>query len=91
MVSLVTVFFDLAVAVIVGVIVSSLVFAWKKSIELKANKSFNKNGVRVYSVEGHLFFGGYKLLLNLYSSLFKIRFDRLSIKYSLIPSASTLI
>ena len=58
LVSVVTVFTDLAVAVIVGVIVSALVFSWNSArsiyIEIDNNRS-NKNK-RFYVLHGHLFF-----------------------------------
>ncbi len=57
LVSAVTVYSDLAVAVIVGVIFSTLVFAWKASVRTTAVKKTNKNGDKVYSLFGPLFFG----------------------------------
>jgi len=57
LVSAVTVATDLAVAVIVGVIVSALVFAWEhaKYIRIEARK--DHKGSTVYAVTGPLFFG----------------------------------
>jgi len=69
LVSLVTVLTDLAIAVIVGVIVSALVFAWSnaKNIYLEIDKErSNKNKV-VYVLHGHLFFASiltFKKLFN---------------------------
>ena len=57
LVSGVTVVFDLAIAVICGVIVSSLVFAWENAIRIRARKSFKKDGTKVYEIWGPLFFG----------------------------------
>ena len=56
-VSAVTVWQDLAVAVIVGVIISALVFAWQNAIMIRARKRFKKNGAKVYEIWGPLFFG----------------------------------
>ena len=56
-VSLVTVFVDLAVAVIVGVIISALVFAWKNATMIRARKRFKEDGTKVYEIWGPLFFG----------------------------------
>ena len=56
-VSTITVFADLAIAVIIGVIISALVFAWKHAKQIYANKSVNENGSKVYMVHGPLFFG----------------------------------
>ena len=55
-VSGVTVATDLAAAVFVGVIVSALVFAWKKSKEIMATSS-EENGTKTYVLNGPLFFG----------------------------------
>ena len=56
LVSAVTVFTDLAVAVVVGVIVSALVFAWKHAQHMTATSETN-NGVKTYRISGSLFFG----------------------------------
>lgn len=56
-VSLVTVFFDLAVAVIAGVLISALVFAWQNATMIRARKSVKANGTKVYQIWGPLFFG----------------------------------
>ncbi len=56
LVTIVTVFSDLAVAVIVGVIVSALVFAWQHAKEIYATTSTNKMGGKVYSISGPIFF-----------------------------------
>lgn len=57
LVSAVTVYSDLAVAVIVGVIFSALVYAWKNSVRIHAKESINNEGSKVYHIEGPLFFG----------------------------------
>jgi SulP family sulfate permease len=56
LVSLVTVFTDLAVAVGVGVIASALVFAWQKSQHITATTSLGDNGTLIYHLNGPLFF-----------------------------------
>ena len=56
LVSSMTVIFDLAVAVGAGVVVSALVFAWKKSHRIHANIS-EQDGVKVYELDGPMFFG----------------------------------
>jgi SulP family sulfate permease len=56
-VSLVTVFFDLAIAVFVGVIISALVFAWESAKRIRARKSIKTDGTKVYEIWGPLFFG----------------------------------
>ncbi|MBR9908905.1 MAG: SulP family inorganic anion transporter [Gammaproteobacteria bacterium] len=57
LVSAVTVFYDLAIAVTVGVIVSALVFAWKHAQHIQADTSIDANGYKVYALRGPLFFG----------------------------------
>ena len=56
-VSAITVWKDLAIAVIAGVIISALVFAWKNATMIRARKRFNDDGTKVYEVWGPLFFG----------------------------------
>jgi len=56
LVASVTVFTDLAIAVIVGVIVSALVFAWKHAKEIHADTHINPDGVKVYKLNGPIFF-----------------------------------
>ncbi|MEM1134804.1 MAG: SulP family inorganic anion transporter [Bacteroidota bacterium] len=48
---------NLAVAVIVGVIISALVFAWDNAKRIRARKSVDKDGVKHYEIYGPLFFG----------------------------------
>ncbi len=48
---------DLASAVIIGVALSALVFAWKKSKHLMADVQVNEQGSKVYQLHGVLFFG----------------------------------
>ena len=57
LVTVVTVFTDLAIAVIVGIIVSALVYAWKSARHIHAKVEDGKNGERIYKVTGPLFFG----------------------------------
>ncbi len=56
-VSAITVWQDLAIAVITGVIMSALVFAWKNATMIRARKSIKENGTKVYEIWGPLFFG----------------------------------
>jgi SulP family sulfate permease len=57
LVSGITVVFDLAIAVIVGVIVSALVFAWKHAQHIQADTYEDENGWKVYDLRGPVFFG----------------------------------
>jgi SulP family sulfate permease len=57
-VTLVTVFLhNLALAVIVGVIIAALVFAWDSAKRIRARKHTDENGVKHYEIYGPLFFG----------------------------------
>lgn len=56
-VSAVTVATDLAVAVVVGVIISALVFAWQHAKRIRVETREDHNGRTVYAVIGPLFFG----------------------------------
>jgi len=57
LVTAVTVVSDLAVAVVVGVIVSALVFAWEHAKQMQATSDLLENGSKVYNLKGPLFFG----------------------------------
>lgn len=48
---------DLALAVIIGVIIAALVFAWDNAIRIRARKSIDDNGIKHYEIYGPLFFG----------------------------------
>ncbi|MCL8008997.1 SulP family inorganic anion transporter [Gelidibacter japonicus] len=56
-VSAVTVIYDLAIAVFIGVILSALVFAWKNATMIRARKRIKEDGTKVYEIWGPLFFG----------------------------------
>ncbi|MFT5421146.1 MAG: SulP family sulfate permease [Candidatus Endobugula sp.] len=57
LVSAVTVATDLAIAVIVGVIVSALVFAWKHAQHILVDTYIDEAGYKVYDLRGPIFFG----------------------------------
>lgn len=66
-VSALTVIFDLAVAVLVGIVLSALVFSWENAKRIRARKHFLNDGTKVYEIWGPLFFGSI--------SAFKAKFD----------------
>jgi SulP family sulfate permease len=66
LVSAVTVFTDLAMAVFIGVIVSALVFAWKHAQVIHAGTEIDANGSKIYTLHGPLFFGSIKSFLDLF-------------------------
>jgi len=58
MVTLVTVFLhNLALAVIIGVIIAALVFAWDNAKRIRARKYVDDKGLKHYEIYGPLFFG----------------------------------
>lgn len=57
LVTIVTVMTDLAIAVIVGVIVSALAYAWSNATRIRAHTSYSPEGGKIYLIEGPLFFG----------------------------------
>ncbi|XMB86787.1 SulP family inorganic anion transporter [Mycoplasmatota bacterium WC44] len=57
LVTVVTIFADLAIAVGLGIVASSLVFAWKKGNNILIEYAEIKNGCKEYHVKGVLFFG----------------------------------
>ena len=68
LVTLVTVLEDLAVAVVVGVIFSALVFAWKSASRIRAieRPSITESGAKVYEIEGPLFFSSTNSFIELF-------------------------
>ena len=48
---------NLALAVLIGVLISALVFAWENAKRIRARKFTDKNGVKHYEIFGPLFFG----------------------------------
>ncbi len=57
LVSGLTVIFDLAIAVLAGVVVSALVFSWENAKRIRARKRLKEDGTKVYEIWGPLFFG----------------------------------
>ena len=55
-VATVTVFTDLAIAVVVGVIISALVFAWQHAKNVEVRVITEEHGWKVYELHGSLFF-----------------------------------
>lgn len=57
LVSVITVLFDLATAVGIGIVFSALVFAWKKGRKIDVKESVDAFGTKIYTLDGSLFFG----------------------------------
>ncbi|HDZ05321.1 hypothetical protein LCGC14_0069630 [marine sediment metagenome] len=58
---------NLALAVLIGVIISALVFAWESAKRIRARKYVDEAGVKHYEIYGPLFFGS--------TTLFNEKFD----------------
>jgi sulfate permease, SulP family len=70
-VSLVTIFADLATAVIIGVILSAVMFAWEKGKVIYVNIENDENGSKTYKINGTIFFAS---VLN-FKELFDVNND----------------
>jgi len=81
-VSAITVWQDLAVAVIAGVIMSALKFAWENAIRIRARKRVKEDGTKVYEIWGPLFFGSTQS----FASKFEIKADPKKIEIDFIES-----
>lgn len=81
-VSAVTVFFDLAIAVFVGVIISALVFAWENARKIRARKRTKQDGTKVYEIWGPLFFGS----ITTFNEKFDIKNDPDKVEIDFIES-----
>lgn len=69
LVTVVTVMSDLAIAVVVGVIVSALAFAWNNAIRIHGTASYTPTGEKVYQIEGPLFFGSAEGFAEIFDTL----------------------
>lgn len=56
-VTIATLIFDLAIAVVLGVVIAALVFAWDNALRIRARKYTDEAGVKHYEMYGPLFFG----------------------------------
>ena len=81
-VSAVTVFFDLAIAVFVGVIISALVFAWENAKKIRARKRVKEDGTKVYEIWGPLFFGS----IQAFNEKFDIKSDPKEVEIDFVES-----
>ncbi|MEQ8554480.1 MAG: SulP family inorganic anion transporter [Cyclobacteriaceae bacterium] len=70
-VTVLTVVFDLAIAVFSGVLVSALVFAWENAKRIRARKFVDEHGIKHYEIYGPLFFGS----ITLFNSKFDVATD----------------
>ena len=84
-VSGITVWKDLAVAVIAGVIISALVFAWKNATMIRARKRMQEDGTKTYEIWGPLFFGS----IQNFNSKFDVKSDPSKVEIDFIESRVT--
>lgn len=61
---------NLALAVVIGVVIAALVFAWDNAKRIRARKHIDKDGVKHYEIYGPLFFGS--------TTVFASKFDVLN-------------
>ena len=82
LVSGLTVVFDLAIAVIAGVIVSALAFAWENAKRIRARKRMKADGTKVYEIWGPLFFGS----ISAFNEKFDIKNDPEKVEIDFVES-----
>ncbi|XPV75042.1 MAG: SulP family inorganic anion transporter [Desulfovibrio sp.] len=70
-VTILTVQYDLAIAVICGIIISALIFAWENALRIRARKMTDEYGILHYQIYGPLFFAS----TTLFMSKFKVESD----------------
>ena len=81
-VSSLTVVFDLAIAVIAGVIISALVFSWESAKRIRARQRVKNDGTKIYEIWGPLFFGS----ITAFNSKFDVHNDPEKIEIDFIES-----
>ncbi|MFT4805594.1 MAG: SulP family sulfate permease [Flavobacteriales bacterium] len=81
-VSAITVWQDLAIAVIAGVIISALVFAWKNATMIRARKRIQADGTKTYEIWGPLFFGS----IQNFNSKFDVKNDPQNVEIDFVES-----
>jgi SulP family sulfate permease len=84
-VSAITVWQDLAIAVIAGVLISAVVFSWQNATMIRARKRIKEDGTKVYEIWGPLFFGS----IQNFNSKFDIRTDPKKVEIDFMESKVT--
>jgi SulP family sulfate permease len=82
LVSGLTVIFDLAIAVISGVIVSAMVFTWENAKRIRARKLMKDDGTKIYEIWGPLFFGS----ITAFNEKFDVKNDPEKIEIDFVES-----
>jgi sulfate permease, SulP family len=70
LVAVITLFENLAIAVIVGVIFSALSFAWEHAKQIEAKNHTDENGWKIYTLKGSLFFASIANFNGLFNPIF---------------------
>lgn len=81
-VSSLTVVFDLAIAVIAGVIISALVFSWENAKRIRARKRMKDDGTKIYEIWGPLFFGS----IIAFNEKFDVKNDPVQVEIDFVES-----
>ncbi len=63
----VTVIADLAIAVILGVVISALVFAWEHAKQIDVRSNIDEKGWKIYELQGSLFFASIATFQSLFT------------------------
>jgi SulP family sulfate permease len=66
-VTVVTIFTDLALAVVIGVVIAALVFAWQHAKQIGVRTRMDDGGAKVYELQGTLFFASTTHFRNLFT------------------------
>ncbi len=82
LVSALTVIFDLAIAVVSGVIISALVFAWENAKKIRARKRYKEDGTKIYEIWGPLFFGS----ISAFNDKFDVKNDPESVEIDFVEA-----
>ncbi|MFT5163673.1 MAG: SulP family sulfate permease [Alteromonadaceae bacterium] len=90
LVSGVTVASDLAIAVVVGVIVSALVFAWDHAKHIYATTRIDDDGSKIYELHGPLFFGSVSQFLAIFDTKEDPKDVIIEFKYSRVADHSAI-
>ena len=69
LVTVLTIVLDLALAVLAGVIIAALVFAYENAKRIRARKRIDENGVKHYEIYGPLFFGSVQVFSSKFDPL----------------------
>lgn len=65
-VTIATVMFNLATAVVTGVIIAALTYAWQMSSTISTREVIDENGSKTYKLQGPLFFGSVDSFMDLF-------------------------